>query len=154
LNPIDRPPIQIPTIAPPLILKFLLQSFQYIIGEWMRDRQGFLVVLRLIVYDGCIQRSGAAIMQGSTVNISLGPEYAQLIQVQLERGRFSSAEDVVGHALQLLDNEQEYDPLWLEETREKIAIGLAQIENGQVLDGKTVIEGLRAKVQAAREAQA
>jgi Arc/MetJ-type ribon-helix-helix transcriptional regulator len=107
----------------------------------MRDRQGFLLVLRLIVYNECTQRSGAAIMQGSTVNISLGPEYAQLIQVQLERGRFSSAEDVVGHALQLLDNEQEYDPLWLE-------------ENGQVLDGKTVIEGLRAKVQAAREAQA
>jgi antitoxin ParD1/3/4 len=106
------------------------------------------------MYNERIQRSGAAIVQGSTVNISLGPEYAQLIQVQLERGQFSSAEDVVGHALQLLDNEQEYDPLWLEETREKIAIGLAQIENGQVLDGKTVIEGLRAKVQAAREAQA
>jgi hypothetical protein len=46
-----------------------------------------------------------------------------------------------------MDNEQEYDPLWLEETREKIAIGLAQIENGQVLDGKTVIEQLRAKVR-------
>jgi hypothetical protein len=49
--------------------------------------------------------------------------------------------------MQETDHEQEYDPLWLEETREKIAIGLAQIENGQVLDGKTVIEQLRAKVR-------
>jgi hypothetical protein len=49
--------------------------------------------------------------------------------------------------MQETDREQEYDPLWLEETREKIAIGLAQIENGQVLDGKTVIEQLRVKVR-------
>jgi hypothetical protein len=49
--------------------------------------------------------------------------------------------------MQETDYGQEYDPLWVEETREKIAIGLAQIENGQVLDGKTVIEQLRAKVR-------
>jgi antitoxin ParD1/3/4 len=74
-------------------------------------------------------------------------EYVQLIQGQLERSQSSSAKDVVGHALQLLENERAYDPLWLEEMREKTAIGLAQIENGQVLDGKTVIEQLRARVR-------
>jgi hypothetical protein len=53
-----------------------------------------------------------------------------------------------GATIMQRDNqEQEYDPLWLEETREKIAIGLAQIENGQVLDGKAVIEQLREKVR-------
>jgi antitoxin ParD1/3/4 len=60
---------------------------------------------------------------------------------------------VIGHAFQLLENEQEYDPLWLEDTKQKIAIGLAQIENGQVLDGPSVIARLKAKVQRAQDAE-
>jgi antitoxin ParD1/3/4 len=88
------------------------------------------------------------------MNISLRPEYEQFAQAQIESGRFSSIDEVIGHAFQLLENEQEYDPLWLEETKSKIAIGLAQIEQGKVLDGNTVIERLKAKVQQARDAQA
>jgi antitoxin ParD1/3/4 len=87
------------------------------------------------------------------MNIALKPEYEQFVQAQIQSGRFTSIDEVIGHAFQLLENEQEYDPLWLEDTKQKLAIGLAQIENGQVLDGPSVIERLKAKVQRARDAE-
>jgi antitoxin ParD1/3/4 len=87
------------------------------------------------------------------MNIALKPEYEQFVQAQIKSGRFTSIDEVIGHAFQLLENEQEYDPLWLEDTKQKIAIGLAQIENGQVLDGPSVIARLKAKVQRARDAE-
>jgi Arc/MetJ-type ribon-helix-helix transcriptional regulator len=46
-------------------------------------------------------------MQELTMNISLKPEYMQLVQAQLETGRFASVDDVIGHALHLLDDEQD-----------------------------------------------
>ncbi len=87
------------------------------------------------------------------MNIALKPEYEQFVQSQIESGRFTSIDEVIGHAFQLLENEQEYDPLWLEDCKQKIAIGLAQIEHGQVLDGPSVIARLQAKVQRARDAE-
>jgi antitoxin ParD1/3/4 len=87
------------------------------------------------------------------MNIALKPEYEQFVQAQIKSGRFTSIDEVIGHAFQLLENEQEYDPLWLEDTKQKIAIGLAQIENGQVLDGPSVIARLKAKVQRTRDAE-
>lgn len=92
-------------------------------------------------------------MQELATNISLKPEYMQLVQAQLESGRFSSVDEVIGHALHLLDDEQDYDAVWLEETKENIAIGLAQIDNGQVLEISSVIERLKQKVQNAKDAQ-
>jgi antitoxin ParD1/3/4 len=88
------------------------------------------------------------------MNISLKPEYEQFVQSQVDSGRFASIDEAIGYAFHLLENEQEYDPLWLEETRQKIAVGLAQIEKGQVLDGNSVIERLQAKVQRARNLEA
>ena len=77
----------------------------------------------------------------------------QLVQTQLESGRFASVDEVIGHALHLFDDEQDYEALWLEETKEEIAIGLAQIDNGQVLEISSVIERLKQKVQNAKDAQ-
>jgi antitoxin ParD1/3/4 len=62
------------------------------------------------------------------MNISLKPEHEQFVQSQIAT-------------------------MCLEETKQKIAIGLAQVEQGQVLDGPTVIERLKAKVQRARDAE-
>jgi antitoxin ParD1/3/4 len=93
-------------------------------------------------------------MQELATNISLKPEYMQLVKAQLESGRFASVDEVIGHALHLLDDQQDHDLLWLEETKEKIAIGLAQIDNGQVLEVSSVIERLKQKVQKAKDMQA
>ncbi len=93
-------------------------------------------------------------MQELATNISLKPEYMQLVKAQLESGRFASVDEVIGHALHLLDDEQDHDLLWLEETKEKISIGLAQIDNGQVLEVSSVIERLKQKVQKAKDMQA
>ena len=92
-------------------------------------------------------------MQELATNILLKPEYMQLVQAQLETGRFTSVDEVIGHALHLLDDEQDYDAVWLEETKEKIAIGLTQIDNGQVLEISSVIKRLKQKVQNAKDSQ-
>ncbi|WP_292762605.1 hypothetical protein [Nostoc sp. NOS(2021)] len=39
---------------------------------------------------------------------------------------------------------------WEEETRKKMAVGLAQIERGEVLDGEVVIARLEKKLRQAR----
>jgi antitoxin ParD1/3/4 len=87
------------------------------------------------------------------MNISLKPEYEQLIQSQIASGRFGSVDEVLGYAFQLLENDHEFDDVWLAETKQKIEVGLAQIEKGQITEGAIVIDRLKAKVQQAREAQ-
>jgi antitoxin ParD1/3/4 len=72
------------------------------------------------------------------MNISLKATDKEFVQAQIASGRFGSIDEVIGYAFQLLENEQEYDLLWLAESRQQIAIGLAQIDNGQVLDGQSV----------------
>jgi antitoxin ParD1/3/4 len=85
--------------------------------------------------------------------ISLSPEHEQFIQTQLASGRYASADEVLAQAFQLLDTwQQDYDE-WLEITRQKVAIGLQQIERGEVIDGETVIARLQEKINQARSAQ-
>lgn len=87
------------------------------------------------------------------MNISLKPEQEQFIQTQIAKGRFANPDEVVGRALKLMEVwEQEYEQ-WLNETRQKVEVGLAQIERGEVLDGEAVIARLRDKLRQAHEAQ-
>jgi antitoxin ParD1/3/4 len=56
-------------------------------------------------------------------------------------------------AFQLLETwQQDYDE-WLTITRQKVAIGLQQIERGEVIDGETVVASLQEKINRARAAQ-
>jgi antitoxin ParD1/3/4 len=88
------------------------------------------------------------------MEITLKPEQAEFIQAQIMRGRYENVEAVVNRALQLLqDWEQEYEQ-WLAETRQKVEVGLAQAEQGDVLDIDVVTDRLRAKLLNARESQA
>ena len=67
------------------------------------------------------------------MTINLKPEDEQLIEKRLQTGVFASAEEVVHHALESLDAEEE----WLQENRavisEKIERGFAQFERGEGL---------------------
>lgn len=87
------------------------------------------------------------------MDISLKPEQEQFVQTQIAKGRFANPDEVVGRALKLLEVwEQEYEQ-WVEETRQKVEVGLAQIERGEVLDGEVVVARLQEKLRKAREAQ-
>ncbi|GAA6623667.1 type II toxin-antitoxin system ParD family antitoxin [Scytonema sp. NUACC26] len=84
------------------------------------------------------------------MNIQLKAEYEQFIQTRIATGRYENAEDVIAKALKLLEEWEKGYQEWEEETRKKVAIGLAQIERGEVLDGEVVMKRLEEKLQKAR----
>ena len=87
------------------------------------------------------------------MNIQLKPEHEQLIQTRLASGRYENADDVIVKALKLLEEWEKGYQEWEEETRKKIAVGLAQIERGEVVDGEVVMALLQDKIRKARDNQ-
>jgi len=87
------------------------------------------------------------------MNIQLQAEYEQFIQSRIATGRYQNAEDVIAKALKLLEEWEKGYQEWEEETQKKIAVGLASIERGDVLDGQVVMAQLQEKLRKARETQ-
>lgn len=87
------------------------------------------------------------------MNITLKPEIEQFIQAQLATGRYANAEEVISQALKLLEEWDKGYQEWIEETRKKVEVGLAEIERGEVLDGETVVMQIIERFQNAREVQ-
>ncbi|WP_392531025.1 type II toxin-antitoxin system ParD family antitoxin [Nostoc sp. C117] len=85
------------------------------------------------------------------MNIQLKAEYEQFIQTQIDTGRYENAEDVIAKALKLLEEWEKGYQEWEEETQKKIAVGLASIERGDVIDGEVVMARLEEKLRKARE---
>lgn len=76
------------------------------------------------------------------MNISLKPEYEQFIQSQIEAGNYTSADEVLDEAFQLLLERERR----LAELRQKVAVATEQIANGQVTDGEIVFARLQTKL--------
>jgi antitoxin ParD1/3/4 len=87
------------------------------------------------------------------MSIQLKPEHEQLIQTRLASGKYENADDVIAKALKLLEEWEKGYQEWEEDTRKKIAIGLAQIERGEVVDGEVVMAQLQDKIRKARQNQ-
>lgn len=86
------------------------------------------------------------------MNISLNPTHEQFVLSEIESGKYANADEVIAAALELLAEEEQYT-LWLNDTRQKVAVGLAEIERGEVLDTAVVINQLKEKLRQKREAQ-
>jgi antitoxin ParD1/3/4 len=84
------------------------------------------------------------------MSITLKPEQEQIVQAQIQSGKFATPDQAIDLALRLLEEWQGSESEWLEATRQKLASASAQIERGEVLDGPTVIAGLQAKLNQAR----
>ncbi|MBD2420348.1 type II toxin-antitoxin system ParD family antitoxin [Anabaena cylindrica FACHB-243] len=61
--------------------------------------------------------------------------------------------EVITKALKLLSEWEKGYQEWEQETREKLAVGLAQVEQGEVIDGDVVMARLHEKIRQARESQ-
>ena len=83
--------------------------------------------------------------------LTLTPEHEQLIQTQLATGRYANAEEVLGIALQLLTRLDSEQQIWIEETRAKIAEGIAELDRGEGVDGPTVMNQYLQRFQTARQ---
>jgi len=87
------------------------------------------------------------------MNIQLKAEYEQFIQTRIATGRYENAEYGIIKALKLLEEwEKDYQE-WEEETKKKLAAGLASIERGDVVDGEVVMARLEEKLRKARQTQ-
>ncbi|WP_375513176.1 type II toxin-antitoxin system ParD family antitoxin [uncultured Nostoc sp.] len=86
------------------------------------------------------------------MNIELKPEHEQFIQAQIASGKFRNADEVIDVAFQLLEKLNSEYVQWVEETRQKVDVAIAEIERGEVLDGETVVMQILEKFQKAREA--
>jgi antitoxin ParD1/3/4 len=81
--------------------------------------------------------------------IQLPPENEQFIQNQVASGKYSNPEAVVVKALKLLEEWENGYKEWEDQTRKKVAVGLAQIQQGEVLDSGVVMSRLEAKLRKA-----
>ena len=83
------------------------------------------------------------------MNIILSPQQEKFIQSQIAKGKYTNMEEVIDSALKLLEK-QDYEQ-WLDETRQKVQVGLEQLEKGEKVDGEIVIAQLKAKFKQMRE---
>src|SRR5207248_1771072 len=78
----------------------------------------------------------------STLNVSLTPELDTFVSSRVATGRYQSASEVVREALRLLEERELERDAALAELRQKIAVGLVQARQGELLDGEAVFEEL------------
>ena len=87
------------------------------------------------------------------MTIKLKPEDEQLIQKRLQGGAFATAEEVVHHALESLDAEEE----WVRQNRQtiegKIERAFDEFERGEGLTAEESLARLEAKKAAWRSEQ-
>jgi antitoxin ParD1/3/4 len=79
------------------------------------------------------------------------PEHEKLIQSHLDTGRYANAKEVLAIALQLLARLDAEHQAWVEETRQQIAIGIAELDRGEGVDGSTAMNQYLQKFQTARQ---
>ena len=87
------------------------------------------------------------------MNITLKLEQEQFIQSQIERGIFANPEQAIEAALRLLEEQSISYEQWLEENRQKVEVGLAQLERGEKFPLEVAFERLERKVNQLREGQ-
>jgi antitoxin ParD1/3/4 len=85
------------------------------------------------------------------MNIALKPEQEQFIQSQIERGRFKSADEAVSQAFKLLENQEREYQSWIEDTRQKVEVAVAELDRGEGVELDLVIDRLQQKFQSAKE---
>jgi antitoxin ParD1/3/4 len=84
------------------------------------------------------------------MNIALKPEQEQFIQSQIDRGRFKSADEAVSQAFKLLEKQERYQS-WIEDTRQKVEVAVAELDRGEGVELDLVIDRLHQKFQSAKE---
>jgi antitoxin ParD1/3/4 len=87
------------------------------------------------------------------MSITLNPEQESIVTDLIATGSFQTADEVLQTALMLLETERQSYQKWVAETREKVQEGIESLDQGEGIDGETVMNELLAKLQRAKEAQ-
>ena len=84
--------------------------------------------------------------------INLNYQLENLVQKQIKSGKYTTANDVIEEALNLLKKRNQYDD-WVEEIRHKIDIADEQLNRGEGIDGETAISELREYLKQRKQAK-
>jgi antitoxin ParD1/3/4 len=85
------------------------------------------------------------------MNVILTPEQEQLIREKLETGRYVSAGEIVSEALRLLEERDHIRQVQRAELQRQIAIGVEQLDRGEVIPAEHVFEELRNRIRPLAE---
>ena len=77
------------------------------------------------------------------MNLTLNPTSEQIVRRKVESGDYPFPEDVVNEALRLLE---ERDESRRDELRREIALGIEEVNRGELVDGEEVFEELRRRL--------
>jgi antitoxin ParD1/3/4 len=83
--------------------------------------------------------------------LTITAEHEKLIQRHLDTGRYANAEEVLAIALQMLARLDTEHQVWIEETKQKIAIGIAELDRGEGVDGPTAMNHYLQQFQSAKQ---
>jgi antitoxin ParD1/3/4 len=78
-------------------------------------------------------------------------EQEQFIQKKLNSGNYESADEVIFEAFRLHEERDKHYEQCLQDTRQKVADGLARLDRGEGLDSEAVMARLKEQVHHARE---
>lgn len=82
--------------------------------------------------------------------IKINPQVEYLIQLHLASGKYSSSEEVLLIALNLLMKLGAEYQTWVEETRQKVAVGIEELDRNEGVDGPTVMNQYMEQFKAAK----
>jgi antitoxin ParD1/3/4 len=85
------------------------------------------------------------------MNLSLAPEVEEFIQVQLESGKYATAEEVILAGIKLLQERERIYKGRFEELKREIMIGIEASERGEVIDGEEFFQKMRLHLQQRRQ---
>jgi len=88
------------------------------------------------------------------MNVNLGPVFDQFVGRLLKTGLYQSQSEILREGLRLLKEREEWKQLRLAELRKEIAVGSAQADRGEFVDGaQTFAEIRRRSVRRKRAAR-
>ena len=74
------------------------------------------------------------------MDVQLTPELEEIVERRLKSGDYKSANDVVDHAIRLLQQMDEERATCAEELRSRIDESLASLDRGEGVDGETFMQ--------------
>lgn len=80
------------------------------------------------------------------MNVSVGKDFERYVQGKVASGDYASASEVVREGLRLLKERERLFEARLLAVKTEIETGIQQAEAGELLDGKSVLDGIRRKL--------
>jgi len=90
----------------------------------------------------------------TTLNVSLTPDLSRFVENRIRSGKYQSASEVVREALRLLEGRDQTSPANIEELKQEIEVGLAQLRRGEGVDGEDFFSRLAARRRARKARRA